>query len=121
MKKLLTIFCAFILCIGLVGCSSKEPFEIKEITATKLQKKLDHKDSFVLIIERENCPYCESLQEYIKQTKDEHPNLVLYKIDSTDYGFSKISRILSSYKARQKMERFFWIWLHISFIHQHCM
>ena len=49
MKKLLTIFCAFILCIGLVGCSSKEPFEIKEITATKLQKKLDHKDSFVLI------------------------------------------------------------------------
>ena len=45
-----------------------------------------------LIIERENCPYCESLQEYIKQTKDEHPNLVLYKIDSTDYGFSKISQ-----------------------------
>lgn len=92
MKKLLTIFCAFVLCIGLVGCSSKEPFEIKEITATKLQKKLDHKDSFVLIIERENCPYCESLQEYIKQTKDEHPNLVLYKIDSTNYGFSKISQ-----------------------------
>ena len=46
----------------------------------------------MLIIERENCPYCESLQEYIKQTKDEHPNLVLYKIDSTDYGFSKISQ-----------------------------
>ena len=92
MKKLLTIFCAFVLCIGLVGCSSKEPFEIKKITATKLQKKLDHKDSFVLIIERENCPYCESLQEYIKQTKDEHPNLVLYKIDSTNYGFSKISQ-----------------------------
>ena len=68
MKKLLTIFCAFILCIGLVGCSSKEPFEIKEITATKLQKKLDHKDSFVLIIERENCPYCESLQEYFLYT-----------------------------------------------------
>ena len=24
--------------------------------------------------------------------KNEHPNLVLYKIDSTDYGFSKISQ-----------------------------
>ena len=81
MKKLLTIFCAFILCIGLVGCSSKEPFEIKEITATKLQKKLDHKDSFVLIIERENCPYCESLQEYIKQT---YVSQVKYK---TFYSF----------------------------------
>ena len=110
MKKLLTIFCAFILCIGLVGCSSKEPFEIKEITATKLQKKLDHKDSFVLIIERENCPYCESLQElfYIRSIQQ-------------TMALVKLARILSSYKARQKMERFFWIWLHISFIHQHCM
>lgn len=92
MKKIITLLCTFVLCIGLFGCESKTPFEIKEISATKLQKKLDNKDSFVLIIERENCPYCESLQEYIDKTKDEHPNLVLYKIDSTDYGFSKISQ-----------------------------
>ena len=92
MNKIITLLCTFVLCIGLFGCESKTPFEIKEISATKLQKKLDNKDSFVLIIERENCPYCESLQEYIDKTKDEHPNLVLYKIDSTDYGFSKISQ-----------------------------
>ena len=91
MKKIITLLCTFVLCIGLFGCESKTPFEIKEISATKLQKKLDNKDSFVLIIERENCPYCESLQEYIDKTKDEHPNLVLYKIDSTDYGFSTVS------------------------------
>ena len=120
MKKLLTIFCAFILCIGLVGCSSKEPFEIKEITATKLQKKLDHKDSFVLIIERENCPYCESLQEYIKQRMNIQTLFYIRLIQQT-MALVKLARILSSYKARQKMERFFWIWLHISFIHQHCM
>ena len=97
MKKLLTIFCAFILCIGLVGCSSKEPFEIKEITATKLQKKLDHK-------ERMNI-----------QT------LFYIRLIQQTMALVKLARILSSYKARQKMERFFWIWLHISFIHQHCM
>ena len=121
MKKIITLLCTFVLCIGLVGCGSKTPFEIKGISATKLQKKLDNKDSFVLIIERENCPYCEALQEYIDKTKDEHPNLVLYKIDSTDYGFSKISQDSSSYKVLQKMERFFWIWLHIFYIHQHFM
>ena len=42
MKKLLTIFCAFILCIGLVGCSSKEPFEIKEACKVLDLHLLDH-------------------------------------------------------------------------------
>ena len=91
MKKIFTLLCAFILCLSLVGCGAKTPFEIKEISATKLQKKLDNKESFVVIIERENCPFCEALQKYIDKTKDEHPNLILYKIDSTDYGFSKVS------------------------------
>lgn len=91
MKKIFTLLCAFVLCLSLVGCGAKTPFEIKEISATKLQKKLDNKESFVVIIERENCPFCEALQEYIDKTKDEHPNLILYKIDSTDYGFSKVS------------------------------
>lgn len=91
MKKIFTLLCAFVLCLSLVGCGAKTPFEIKEISATKLQKKLDNKESFVVIIERENCPFCEALQEYIDKTKDEHPNLILYKIDSTAYGFSKVS------------------------------
>ena len=43
MKKIITLLCTFVLCIGLFGCESKTPFEIKEISATKLQKKLDNK------------------------------------------------------------------------------
>lgn len=82
------LFCA----LGLLDVLQKNLLKLKKLRQQNYRKKLDHKDSFVLIIERENCPYCESLQEYIKQTKDEHPNLVLYKIDSTDYGFSKISQ-----------------------------
>ena len=121
MKKIITLLCTFVLCIGLVGCGSKTPFEIKEISATKLQKKLDNKDSFVLIIERENCPYCESLQEYIDKTKDEHPNLVYIRLIQQTMALVKSVRILSSYKVLQKMERFFWIWLHIFYIHQHFM
>ena len=70
MKKIFTLLCAFVLCLSLVGCGAKTPFEIKEISATKLQKKLDNKESFVVIIERENCPFCEALQEYIDKTKE---------------------------------------------------
>ena len=69
MKKIITLLCTFVLCIGLVGCGSKTPFEIKEISATKLQKKLDNKDSFVLIIERENCPYCEAYKNISTKQK----------------------------------------------------
>ncbi len=45
MKKIFTLLCAFVLCLSLVGCGAKTPFEIKEISATKLQKKLDNKES----------------------------------------------------------------------------
>lgn len=121
MKKLLTIFCAFVLCIGLVGCSSKEPFEIKKITATKLQKKLDHKDSFVLIIERE-IVLIVNLYKNISNKQRMNIQILFYiRLIQQTMALVKLARILSSYKARQKMERFFWIWLHISFIHQHYM
>lgn len=69
MKRIFTILCTLVLCIGLVGCSSKTPFEMKEITATQLQKKLDKKESFVVIVERDNCPYCEAIQKYIKKQR----------------------------------------------------
>lgn len=91
MKKFLTILCTLLLVVGLVGCQQQQPYKEKEITATQLQKKLDKKQSFVMIIVRDNCPYCEALQTYIKKTKKEHPNLVLYKLDTTDFGLSKIS------------------------------
>lgn len=89
MKKILTILCASILCLSLFGCQQKTPFQEKSLTASQLQKKIDKKQSFIVIVERENCPYCEALNKYIKETKDEHPNLVLYKIDTTKYGFTK--------------------------------
>lgn len=92
MKRVVSILCAFLLVISMCGCSEqKSEYVEKEISATQLQKKINNKKSFVFIVERENCEYCEALEKYIKQTKDEHPGLVLYKLDSTDFGFSKIS------------------------------
>lgn len=89
MKRLLSILCAFVLSISLFACSNQEPFEQKEITATQLQKKIDKKASFIFMVERDGCAYCKKLNKYINKTKDEHPGLKVYVLDSTDFGFQK--------------------------------
>lgn len=32
--------------------------------------------------------FCEAIEEYINQTEGEHPGITLYKLDSTDFGFT---------------------------------
>ena len=32
--------------------------------------------------------FCEAIEEYINQTEDEHLGITLYKLDSTDFGFT---------------------------------
>lgn len=89
MKKFLSILCTFALLIGLVACSSQEPFQREDITAKQLQKKIDKKASFIFMVERDGCAYCKKLNKYIEKTQDEHKGLKVYVLDSTDFGFEK--------------------------------
>ncbi len=91
MKKFLSILCTFALLIGLVACSSQEPFQREDITAKQLQKKIDKKASFIFMVERDGCAYCKKLNKYIEKTQDEHKGLKVYVLDSTDFGFQKES------------------------------
>ena len=71
MKKFLS--CLSLCCLVLLsGCSSQEAFQEVEIDAKELQEKLDDKEDFVVIVEREGCSYCEALDAYIEETKQEH-------------------------------------------------
>ncbi|MBM6808638.1 hypothetical protein [Faecalicoccus pleomorphus] len=88
MKKFLS--CLSLCCLVLLsGCSSPEAFQEVEIDAKELQEKLDDKEDFVVIVEREGCSYCEALDAYIEETKQEHAGLVLYKLDSTDFDLKR--------------------------------
>lgn len=88
MKKILTIVCSIFLMFGLWGCmTQKDPFQEIEITAQELKEKSENGDNFLLIVERENCGYCEAIDEYIEQTSQEHPGITLYKLDITDFKF----------------------------------
>lgn len=51
----------------LIGCQSKHIIEnsIDEITLNDFENKIQNKDSFIVIIGREDCPNCIALKEMI--------------------------------------------------------
>lgn len=92
MKRCFCLLLAFIMIFSLSGCSNNDkPFTQKDITAVQLQKKINKKQSFIFIVERDGCGFCKKMNSYIKKTKDEHPNVTVYVLDSTDFGFAKES------------------------------
>ena len=89
MKKWITVM-GLVMTLLISGCSSpKTPFEIKDITVQKMKEKMDKQESFLFVVVRENCPYCEQLEEYIEKSKQEHPELVIYRLDATDFELYK--------------------------------
>lgn len=87
MKKLKITAVLFVLMLLAVsGCApASKPFEIKELTIDQVAEKMEKGETFVLQVERDNCPFCEAANAYIEKTKDEHPDTVLYRLDSTDF------------------------------------
>lgn len=72
-----------------MACSvPQDDFKEVDITVAEIQEKIDNKEDFVMIVERDECSFCEAIEEYINQTEGEHPGITLYKLDSTDFGFT---------------------------------
>jgi thioredoxin-related protein len=89
MKKLKIFILLGCLLCTLSACTSKEAFKKEEIDVAALQEMISEKQDFVLLIERDNCPYCQALNEYLEQSQDEHPNTVVYVLDITDLDMKK--------------------------------
>lgn len=86
-----------LLAFAFAGCSdssnakpAEKEFEIIPVNITQLKEMLDNKDTFVLEVERENCPFCNAMKDYLDSTKDEHKGLTLYQLDSTDYQLMRM-------------------------------
>ena len=88
MKKMITFICSLVLCFSLIGCA-KTPYKETMIDTEQLKEKMENKDTFVFMVIRDNCPFCESLYQYIEVSQNENPNLEIYKIDCTDFDFTK--------------------------------
>lgn len=89
MKRLLRqgFFLLLSICFFLAGCSSKAstPFEEEDITLSQLEEMMDNKETFILLVERDSCPFCEALNLYIDRTKEQYGDVHLYKLNTTNY------------------------------------
>lgn len=86
MKKI--ILC-LIMMFSLFGCAKGKPYQEIPITMDELKEKIENKETFNVMIIRDNCEFCDALHKYIDETKQEHYDIVLYTIDSTNFDFKK--------------------------------
>lgn len=89
MKKIWMFFLGLFVCTAMACAQSTadqtRPFEIKDIDMAQLEQMMNDKETFVLIAERDNCPFCTALNEYLEQTKADHTGVIVYRIDTTDF------------------------------------
>lgn len=88
MKLKRAISSLVVLFLGLfmiAGCSSQKPFETKDVSMSEAAQMMDEGQTFVLLFERDNCPFCSAMNEYIEKTKKEHPGLTVWKVDATSF------------------------------------
>ena len=89
MKKWLKMILTCALFFTMSACVNKEEFEEIPTTMAEVQTMLDGQEDFILLVERENCPFCEKLHDYINETKREHNDTKVYVLDTTNYKFKK--------------------------------
>lgn len=87
-RKCAQFFCVFAALLFLstsYGCSQQTPFTMSDINMDQLASMMDNKETFTLLVERDNCEFCQAMNEYIEQTKAEHPGVAVYHLNTTDF------------------------------------
>lgn len=72
-------------CLFAYGCAGSDPFTITDINMEQLGSMMDEKQTFTLLVERDQCEFCQELNSYLEQTQDEHPGLQIYRLNTTDF------------------------------------
>lgn len=74
----------------LCGCAGqKQEFTITDVTVQDVKDMADAGDTFLLLVEREGCDFCQAMNEYMEETKEDHPEVKLFRLDTTDFDLVK--------------------------------
>lgn len=101
MKKI-GIICMLMSCLLFGGCQEKSKASIQEIGVEDAIVKFEEKQSFVLLVTRKKCAYCEALLEYLNSTLDDH-EVVIYNAVMNDDSVESLQKdvdALSKYVSR---------------------
>lgn len=109
MKKKILIISALIIIIAAIGAiiyasitlnkeANEEDKHLITITVKELQKKIENKDTFILVVTQENCSHCAQYKPVLKKILKEY-DIYAYEVDeskisSEDIGtFTDIANI----------------------------
>lgn len=116
LHKFLAVFMVAGLVLAATGCSSQAnnmgPLEMKEIDMDQLGKMMDDKETFTLVVERDECTFCKAMNEYLEQTKSEHSGVYnVYKLNTTNFELFRenegdMTLISSTEQGKEFLARF---------------
>lgn len=69
------------------GCQKAE-FKEVDVSAHEVESMIEKKESFKLLVEKENCPFCEQLNAYLDENKAGQ-SVTVYRIDTTNFEFMR--------------------------------
>lgn len=92
MKKIMMI-CICTCFLVLTGCTSNEKKNgnVVETNAEAVTKKIENKDSFVLIVSLDTCPHCQDMKKMLEDTIQEH-NTTVYRVELISKDEDKLYR-----------------------------
>ncbi len=74
----------FVPVLLLSACTTKRSeFTITDVTVQDVRDMAEDGDTFLLLVEREGCEFCQAMNDYIEETKGDHPEVHLFRLDTT--------------------------------------
>lgn len=85
MKKIKLLIIPILIILLFSGCSSSS--KMKDLSYSKLIEKLDNKETFFFVVEKDGCPYCEKYIPEMEEVLEEY-NITGYVINISDMSES---------------------------------
>lgn len=87
-KTLLALFLVPVLLLS--ACSmQRSEFTMTDVTVQDVKDMVAAGDTFLLLVERDGCDFCQAMNEYIEETKAEHPEVHVFRLDTSDFDLVK--------------------------------
>lgn len=90
-KRFLVLLLIPLLLLSACGQADRSEFTETDITVEDLKDMTEAGDTFLLLVERDGCEFCQALNEYIDETKGDHPEVHVFRIDTTDFDLKKVN------------------------------
>ena len=94
MKKILLVLIGILL---ITGCTSKN--YIEKTTYDSFKEKVDNKETFIIEITKDGCPYCEEFEPVINKVTKKY-KVKIYNMNITKLSESEFNKLYEKYEVK---------------------